>query len=357
MIRYNTEVNILKYHTKKMFHELLILTLIQQVMSENYPQFYALDIGDGQGMQLLASWGKNCPFYRSKISVLLDGLYLYKSANVWYISKGGSYETRSSGCPIINRKGKVLFTLPSPRDLPHVNGWYNITKANLIGDHYDENVNLYLRKVDACTIYRNAYFKFTSRVGPTQAENFDVCKEKAKTEYMKNFFQFLNDYYLISSRTDDSKTTCLFARKNKVKGSIVQDPNGKFFIIGDECSSVESRIVNTEDWKEAERSSRSEEKDVNSENSTANEISENSKSDDKTIVVVIGAGGGGVLILVLAICALFRCRKKRAEKSGNRESVDLNHQYGAEEYYEYSKHGTNVVDENDQYNYGDYDDE
>ena len=75
-------------------------------------------------------------------------------------------------------------------------------------------------------------------------------------------------------------------------------------------------------------------------------------------LVAIGAGvGGGVLILAVTICAVLRCKKMKAENSGNRESIDLNHQYGAEEYYEYSKHGTNVVDDNDQYNYGDYDDE
>ena len=80
--------------------------------------------------------------------------------------------------------------------------------------------------------------------------------------------------------------------------------------------------------------------------------------DDNNMIVAIGAGAViGVLILGVAICSVYRWRKKEAGKSGNRESVDLNHQYGAEEYYEYSKHGTNVVDDNDQYNYGDYDDE
>ena len=72
--------------------------------------------------------------------------------------------------------------------------------------------------------------------------------------------------------------------------------------------------------------------------------------------VVIGAGGGvGVLILALAVFAVLRCRKEKAVKSGNRESVDLNQQYGTDEYYHYMKHDTNVVDDNDMYNYGDCD--
>ena len=37
------------------------------------------------------------------------------------------------------------------------------------------------------------------------------------------------------------------------------------------------------------------------------------------------------------------------------QSVDLNQQYGTDEYYHYMKHDTNVVDDNDMYNYGDCD--
>ena len=69
-----------------------------------------------------------------------------------------------------------------------------------------------------------------------------------------------------------------------------------------------------------------------------------------------GAGGGGfVLILLLSVFAVLRCNKKKEDRSGNRESIDLNQQYGADEYYEYMKHDTNVVDDNDMYNYNDCD--
>ena len=321
-------------------------------------------MGDGQGMQLLPQLGKNCHFYRNRQAILQDDiLSLFKSANVWYISKDVDYSNPPSGCPKINSKGRILFTLPKLSTFPLRNGWYNITTAK-IGEH-NENKNLHLRKVEACKIYRNAYFKFTTRVLPNDAEDFEDCKAKAYSKYAGGFFTFTSDYFLISTRTKVKKTTCLIATKqeNKVQGSIVpeiSDPNAKFLIVSDDCLDRESRNIETEEWNEGERSSNSEEKDANDKDPEANDKSEDTESeeDDNNMIVAIGAGVViGVLILGVAICAVYRCRKKRAENSGNRESVDLNHQYGAEEYYEYSKHGTNVVDENDQYNYGDYDDE
>ena len=178
-------------------------TLILNVMSsQSYPKFYALDVGDGQGMQLLPSWGKNCPFYRSKISVVKeDGiLYLFKSASVWYISKKASV-TKTTGCPKINSKGKLLFTLPDLDTLHPQNGWHNITRANLIVPS-DKNVIPKLRKVEACKIYTNAYFKFTSRVTPSDAENFEDCKDKAYSKYAEKLFTFTSDYFLISTKTN-----------------------------------------------------------------------------------------------------------------------------------------------------------
>ena len=94
------------------------------------------------------------------------------------------------------------------------------------------------------------------------------------------------------------------------------------------------------------------EPDNNSEESDNN----SNGSDYNTMYVTLGAGGGGcVLILSLTVFAVLRCNKKKEDRSGNRESIDLNQQYGADEYYEYMKHDTNVVDDNDMYNYNDCD--
>ena len=93
----------------------------------------------------------------------------------------------------------------------------------------------------------------------------------------------------------------------------------------------------------------------NAEESTADDNSHKSEEHDTMYAAFGVGGGGGVLILALAVFAVLRYKKRNASKSGNRESVDLNQQYGADEYYEYMKHDTNVVDDNDMYNYNDCD--
>ena len=61
-------------------------------------------------------------------------------------------------------------------------------------------------------------------------------------------------------------------------------------------------------------------------------------------------------LLALVIVGVV-CLKKRSQENKTRESVDLNTEYGAEQYYEYQE--TNVVDDNEMYradNYADYSD-
>ena len=139
-------------------HYILLFSILTvKVRSEDYPPFYALDLDDGYGMQLLASWGKNCPFYRNKDSVVNDGiLYFYKdSASVWSVSKSGSYQKPYNKCPEIIKSATLLFTLPDAAALPSREGWYNVTKANIIGAH-NETVTLNLWEVDTCKIYTKA---------------------------------------------------------------------------------------------------------------------------------------------------------------------------------------------------------
>ena len=348
-------------------HYILLFSILTlKVRSEGYPPFYALDLDDGYGMQLLASWGKNCPFYRNKDSVVNDGiLYFYKdSASVWSVSKSGSYQKPYNKCPEIIKSATLLFTLPDAAALPSREGWYNVTKANIIGAH-NETVTLNLWEVDTCKIYTKPYFNFTGSLSqsPYDVENFEKCKENSQT---KHFFKGTNDFFLISTRTNtnSNNTTCTFAMKSGVEGSIVQhssDQNAKFLIIGDDCLGDDIRI--TEEWKSRPEVNPEEEAQVlgrdglehdNAEVSGADKSKK--ESEDNSMNAATGAGAGaGVLILAVAVFAVLRCRKENATKSENRESVDLNHQYGTDEYYQYMKHDTNVVDDNDMYNYGDCD--
>ena len=98
---------------------LLFSTLILNVRSEDHPPFYALDLDDGKGVQLLASWDKSS-FYRSKISVIqYDVLYLYKnSGNQWFIADGGSYKKQSNKYHTVIEDGNILFTHPDPTTFP-----------------------------------------------------------------------------------------------------------------------------------------------------------------------------------------------------------------------------------------------
>ena len=342
------------------YYILLLSTLILKVRSEIYPPFYALDLDDGYGMQLLASWGKNCPFYRNKDSVVDDGiLYFYKdSASVWSVSKSGSYQKPYNKCPEIIKSATLLFTLPDAAALPSREGWYNVTKAKIIGAH-NETVTLNLREVETCKIYTNAYFNFTGSLSPSpyDVDNFEKCNEKAQP---KTLFKGANDYKLISTKTINEKIKCSFAMKSQVEGSIVNDPDAKFMIISEDCSNIESRNLTTEEWKSGLDLKTEEEADGLG-RGLEHEIDDNFKSvseelEDNSMLVAIGGGAGaGVLILAMAIFALLRYNKKKEDRSGNRESIDLNQQYGADEYYEYMKHDTNVVDDNDMYNYGDGD--
>ena len=225
---------------------LLLSTLILKVMSVEYPAFYALDIEDGQGSMLLSSLEKNCPFYSGKIS-------MYKnSSNEWQISNGVSYTKPSNGCPTVTKSDKLLFTLPNPSTLPASDGWYNVTKAEMIGAH-NETVTLNLRKVEACRIYTNAYFKFSGTVSPSTSdvETFEQCQEKAIRKWAPSFFKNSNDYFLFSSRRDGKKTVCTSARRSNVQGSILEqteDQEAKFAIVNDDCISDENRNLDTEEW-------------------------------------------------------------------------------------------------------------
>ena len=199
---------------------LLLLTQILQVMSVEYPAFYALDIEDGQGSMLLSSWGTNCPFYRSKDSVISDRiLYLYHTENMWFISNSGSYQKPYDRCPTVIENSKPLFTQINPSTLPTSDGWYNVTKAEMIGAH-NETVTLNLRKVEACRIYTNAFFKIQIQIEFENVENFDQCQKKAYEKGQQTFFKYTGDYFIISSRKDGNKTACVLAMKNEPQWSI-----------------------------------------------------------------------------------------------------------------------------------------
>ena len=139
------------------------------------------------------------------------------------------------------------------------------------------------------------------------------------------------------------------------------DQNAKFLIIGDDCLDDDIRI--TEEWKSRPEVNPEEEAQVLGRDGLEHDNAEVSgtdkskkESEDNSMNAATGAGAGaGVLILAVAVFAVLRCRKENATKSENRESVDLNQQYGTDEYYQYMKHDTNVVDDNDMYNYGDCD--
>ena len=65
------------------------------------------------------------------------------------------------------------------------------------------------------------------------------------------------------------------------------------------------------------------------------------------------------MLLVLVIAAVVLGVRSRRRAGAGRESVDINMEYGAREYYQ-DEDTTNVVDENDIYrtddNYADYSD-
>ena len=177
---------------------------------------------------------------------------MYKdSTNIWYIAVGGSYQKSSIKCPSVNKVGKLLFTLLPDHSaaLPPRDGWYNITKAEIIGREHDENVTLNLQEVETCKIYSKAYFEFNAKhLSKFGGANFERCQEKGETTFFKGS---ANDYFLISTKTNGNKTRCSLEMKSRVEGTIVQqhsDQNATFVIIDEQCLGIESGNFSSEEW-------------------------------------------------------------------------------------------------------------
>ena len=210
----------------------------------------------------------------------------------------------------MNKVGKLLFTLLPDHSaaLPPRDGWYNITKAEIIGREHDENVTLNLQEVETCKIYSKAYFEFNAKhLSKFGGANFERCQEKGETTFFKGS---ANDYFLISTKTNGNKTRCSLEMKSRVEGTIVQqhsDQNATFVIIDEQCLGIESGNFSSEEWRIDDSKLKKRQMHLDA-------------GCNVLTLPVIGAGGGvGVLILALAVFAVLRCRKEKAVKSGNRE--------------------------------------
>ena len=152
----------------------------------------------------------------------------------------------------MNKVGKLLFTLLPDHSaaLPPRDGWYNITKAEIIGREHDENVTLNLQEVETCKIYSKAYFEFNAKhLSKFGGANFERCQEKGETTFFKGS---ANDYFLISTKTNGNKTRCSLEMKSRVEGTIVQqhsDQNATFVIIDEQCLGIESGNFSSEEWR------------------------------------------------------------------------------------------------------------
>ena len=325
------------------------------------PIFYAVDLGDPNGLILLKKISPKCPYYKSLGSKDIpeeDIIYMRYFSDQWEIIRGPEYRNSQNGCWLARGTGENLFTHEG-EDLG--NGtWFKVLNNN-----YVSNFSVYA--LEDCTTYAGAFISgdfgerkktMTSRDPsdcPTEANNSgqDVQAGVNIFTTMTKFGKYLTGKIVCKFEEiqEIGNLPMAYLRINKTDENARVIIPGRFY----PCSRS-AKIVNIDEARipsaPAEYSGSDNELLGDSENSSI-----------PWIWIYVGSGAVGVMILGLAFCCIYKCLTKKERKGGKlegnygRASIDSNLQYGVDkEYYQYQydKKQTRVVDANEMYTSYDY---
>ena len=323
--------------------------------SQELPRLLAIDLGGDIGLILFTRY-QNCAYQhlingdqRSGQKIILwmreivdkqeKTLFMsdYRDVDVNW----NTWETNSC-IPKLIEGDRVLFekTFKGSDTFPISKGWHDVKNG-------ENDVTLDIIPLEFCVIYQSLHVQVDKK-DVAQITNFNECRMPPKRPHP-------NTRYFVSANFGQEPFSCQYGLVDNMKNPIVTltqpmgDRNASTLFFEKECDGTYTEVNAL---------------DLSHGGSGAGDDATQGFSteiDNGTWITAVGASLGGLLLIVIGITVIIHLKNKDkfcCKNAEDDEEVDVNEEYGDQQYYDYMEthHPTNVVDDNEIYAAAEYED-